>query len=677
MGSRWQFLGNSVLGLILGCVWAHSLADAASVGTQGSFYEDNLGIRNSEYRSQELGARSQESGVGSQESEFKVQSSKFKVQVQSPQSSPATLREHPISPGLQTQNLVFLHPIHPSTHPPIHPSTHPPIHPSTLLHIAQVNFEELEDFNYWQRLCRLQTEAGKYAEAQTSCEQAIEIRPEDASAWADHSGVLLRLDQYPEAIASADLSLTYNSENSLAFTYQCMAYYALEDSETALDKCNAALRVDGDWGSESPSLAWRFRGQILDQQDESELSLIAYERTLLLEPDDSLTLTYQCQALINLGRYEEAVTACQNALIGNQRWESETPGLAWFYQGIAYRSLGAYTNAIAAYDQSIAIAPNQADTWTEQGWVLEQLERPTEALTSYTRAVELAPESSRALVGQCAVLNQIEGFEEAEAACQQAIQGDGNWWQLGIAQAWSERAQALTGIGKLEEALAASNRAVGISPNYAQAWNNRSVVLWYLALQEPLPEQRLQQLQSAVSSAERSLELDPTAARPWANLARIWRSQGQLLADNGDFEGALFVYQNAQEAYEKALNLDREDAGIWSNYSVVLWLLGQYSAALSAADRAIDLDQVSTQAWQNRGAVLVALGRYQEAQTSYETAVILDEQNADAWAGLGILQLQMNQIEAGIASLETALAIEPAQPLAQRALAEIEQVVSE
>jgi tetratricopeptide (TPR) repeat protein len=73
---------------------------------------------------------------------------------------------------------------------------------------AQVNFEELENFDYWQRLCRLQTAAGKYEEAQQACEQAIELRPEEASIWADHSGILLQLAKYPEAIASADLSLT-------------------------------------------------------------------------------------------------------------------------------------------------------------------------------------------------------------------------------------------------------------------------------------------------------------------------------------------------------------------------------------------------------------------------------------------------------------------------------------
>ena len=543
--------------------------------------------------------------------------------------------------------------------------------------IAQVNLEGLEDFAYWQRLCRLQTEAQKYAEAQQACEKAIEIRPEDASIWAEHSGILLQLEQYPEAIASADLSLTYNQNNSLAFTYQCIAFYALQDDEAGLDKCNEALRVNGDWGNESPALAWRYRGRILARQGQSELALAAYERTLLLQPEDSLTLTYQCQALLALNRYQAAIASCQAALAVNRQWQSETPGLAWFYQGLAYSALEQYKAAIDAYDQSIAIAPNQADTWTQQGWVLEQWDRPVEALKSYTRAVELAPESSPALVGQCTVLNQLQRYQEALAACQQAIQADRNWRPLGPAQAWSEQAQALAGLGLFEEALAASNRAVGMRPDYARAWRNRSVVLWYLGVQQETPEQALQQFEAAASSARRSIELAPNVASPQANLGRILRSQGRLFSDVGDAEQAFSAYQSALKAYEEAIRLDGEDAGIWSNYSVVLWWLGRYDAALGATDQAIRIDQTWAQAWQNRGAVLVALGRYDAAKASYEQGILLDDQNAVAWASLGILQLRLEQVEAGRASLARALLLDPEEPLAQQALDQLSQALPE
>ncbi|MEO1208703.1 MAG: tetratricopeptide repeat protein [Cyanobacteria bacterium J06638_20] len=541
--------------------------------------------------------------------------------------------------------------------------------------IAQVNLEDLEDFEYWERLCQLQASARQYEEAQQACEQAIEIRPEDAGIWAEHSGILLQLEKYPEAIASADLSLTYNIENSLAFTYQCMAFYALENYETALDKCNEALRRNGDWGNQSPALAWRYRGQILDEQGDTELALVAFERTLLLEPSDSLTLTYQCRALLNLERYPEAIQSCQDALTGNSEWGQENPGLAVFYEGLAHSRQGEYEAAIAAYDRSIALDPNNADTWTQQGWVLEQFDQPTEALTSYTRAIEIAPEFSQALVGQCTMLNQLGQYETALASCQQAIQGDGQWWPIGPAQAWSEQAQALAGTGALEEALASSNRAIGIRPDYSEAWNNQSVILWYLGQQQESLEARQAYFVRAARAAQQAISLNPEASRPYASLGRILQSQGQLLADVQELESAIATYESALTAYKESLDRDELDAETWVNYSAVLWLSNRFDEALDAAEQAIRVDVTASQAWQNRGAVLVALGRYGEAQGSYERAISLDEQNAAAWASLGIIQVQLGQLENGQAALEQALALDPEQPLAKRAIEELAEAM--
>ncbi|MEO0457350.1 MAG: hypothetical protein AAF152_12335, partial [Cyanobacteria bacterium P01_A01_bin.114] len=105
-------------------------------------------------------------------------------------------------------------------------------------------FDALEDFDYWADLCRLQANAEDYENALAACEQAIALEPEEPSIWAQHSGILVNLDAFPDAIASANRALTFDPENSLAIAYQCVAYTALGETETALDKCNNALRVN-------------------------------------------------------------------------------------------------------------------------------------------------------------------------------------------------------------------------------------------------------------------------------------------------------------------------------------------------------------------------------------------------------------------------------------------------
>ena len=152
--------------------------------------------------------------------------------------------------------------------------------------LAQQGLEELEDFDYWLNRCNLLATAQKYEEALVACEQGITLRPKNAEIWANHSGILLNLKQYPEAIASADNALKFDNKNSLALTYKCFAFSALTQNEAALDACNEALRVNGNWGNRSPALAWYYRGVILSQSGQDEQALVAYERTLLLEPQD-------------------------------------------------------------------------------------------------------------------------------------------------------------------------------------------------------------------------------------------------------------------------------------------------------------------------------------------------------------------------------------------------------
>ncbi|NEQ96310.1 MAG: tetratricopeptide repeat protein [Cyanothece sp. SIO2G6] len=522
-----------------------------------------------------------------------------------------------------------------------------PIPDSMPDHIAQLTYEELDDVEYWRNLCRLQTDAGLLAEALTACEQGLALEPEDSDLWALHSEILLQQETYADAIASATQALNFNPENSLALANQCVALFALEQTETALDRCNEALRLNGSWGDRSPVVAWRYRGRLLNQQGDYDQALTAYDRTLLLEPEDSLTLVYRCEVLVNLTDYRAAIASCEQALAGNGNWGNENPALAWQLQGTAQRLLSQYDWAIFAYDQAISLDPNNLISWTEQANVLETIDRPEEALTSYTQAVALQPDHSRALVGQCGLLNQLEQYEAALEACEGAIAGDGQWWDFGVAQAWNQKGVALAGLGQLEESLAAANRSVGILPSYTAAWNNRAVVLWYL-----------QRYDEALASTRRAIDLDATYARPWATRGTIRRALGQ--------------YDLALEAYERSLQLDPDVPSVWANRSLVLWLLADYETAVLSANRAINLDPASFPGWYNRAIALMTLDRYPEALESYEQAVTLVPTNADAWTGLGVVLIQLEEFDRAAAALQQALAINSEQELAIAVMNELQ-----
>lgn len=521
------------------------------------------------------------------------------------------------------------------------------------LSIAQTPFETLEDFDYWANLCRLSINAEAYEDALVACEQAIALQPNDAGMWAERSGALLQTEAYPDAIASADKALQLDAENSLALTYRCIAFSALSQNELALDACNQALRVDGNWGSQSPALAWFQRGVLLLADEEYDQSIVAFDRTLLLEPEDSRVLAYRCQALLAMTDYPGAVNTCEAALAGNGNWGVDGPELAWATQGRALVELGNYSAASAAFDQALRIDPTQTGTWIDQGNLLAQLGRSQEALIAYTRAVELRPTDSQALLGQCTMSNRIGAYGEAAAACLAAIQGDGNWGRdREFIDALNQQSIALTGLGSYEEALAAIDRVVGLRPQDAQSWNHRGVILWYLRRYE-----------AALDSNQLALELDPNLALAWFNRGILFRTLGQ--------------HEQAIAMYDRAIELDPFSSAVWANRSVALWHLQRYQAALASADRAIALDPASVQAWYNKGTVLSSIERHAEALAAFEQALRIDPRNASALAGRGIALVRLGRLEEGGAALQAALSINPEQPLAQAALMSLQQLIQE
>jgi tetratricopeptide (TPR) repeat protein len=529
--------------------------------------------------------------------------------------------------------------------------------------LAQLTSEELEDPQYWKSLCALQSDAGSFGDAVTSCEQAIALNPKDSDGWALYSEVLLRQESYPEAIAASDKALSFNGENSLAFANKCMAFFKLGEPEKALDLCNNALRVNGSWGGRSPVMAWQLRGQLFGMQGKAKLAaaivrgevnpplptdfeqaLTSFERALLQEPEDALLHAYRCEALLNLRRYDMAIAACQQSLALDP--ELLHGAMTWDLQGQAQTQLGQYEMAIAAYDQALSLDPENFNIWTNQAWVLELLGQQTEALTSYEQAIALKPDHARALVAKCKLLNRLGQYEPALAACDLAIAGDGQWWSLGMAQVWNEKSFSLSGLGKYEEALAAVNRAVGIRPHYPEAWNNRAVVLWYL---KRYPE--------AIAATEQSIALDNAYAQPWATQGAIFRAMGN--------------YSQALNAYEKALLIAPENANAWSNKSLILWHLGSYEQGILAAERAIGLAPESLQSWMNLAVNQVALKRFDAALGSYARASEIAPENADVWTGLGVVFARLNRQEEALAALQQAIALNPGQNVA---IAEIKRL---
>jgi tetratricopeptide (TPR) repeat protein len=354
----------------------------------------------------------------------------------------------------------------------------------------------------------------------------------------------------------------------------------------------------------------------------------------------------QCQT--GTRSVSDRIAACDRLLV-TQPQSAPT----WALRGNLLAKTGKFAEAVTSYDRALALTPADPVLWTQKGVVLSKLGQHTAAIVAHDKALEQSSKYSLALTNRCATLNKLGKYAEALEQCDRALSGDGRWSEAGIAYAWDQRGVALAGLGRLEEAIAAVDQAVALSPKYVEAWSNRAVTLW-----------RMKQEGAALESVDRALALKPDYSQGWFNKGRILRSLDRP--------------SEAVTAYDRALQSEVVGdkptlADIWANRSAALWLLDNYPAALESTQRAVQIDPNSALGWFNQGGVLLALKQPQAAAAAYDRALQLDPKYSYAWTGKGIALQQLGQYPAALTALDRALEINPQQALAQQGRQEVQQ----
>jgi tetratricopeptide (TPR) repeat protein len=87
--------------------------------------------------------------------------------------------------------------------------------------------------------------------------------------------------------------------------------------------------------------------------------------------------------------------------------------------------------------------------------------------------------------------------------------------------------------------------------------------------------------------------------------------------------------------YQKALELDPNNANLMRSLGNVYYLSGQYQQAADSYKRAIKVNQKDAVAYRNLGSVSTRLGLYTDAEMNYKKAIQIDPSDAESFLGLG------------------------------------------
>ena len=221
----------------------------------------------------------------------------------------------------------------------------------------------------------------------------------------------------------------------------------------------------------------------------------------------------------------------KNALAAFQKTAALMPNdaEAHFNLGVVQKALGQLEEAAASYRRAIKINPKYVEAHGNLGNVLKEAGRLEEAVTSYRNALRLRPGSADAHNNLGTALKELGQLESAAASYLKAVALKPNY-----ADAFFNLGNVLKDIGKLDDAAANYRRATELKPDFADAFNNLGALL-----------KKLRNLDEAVTVYRRTLELKPDFAEAHSNL-------GDILKELGDFDGAIALFHRAQELQPQA-----------------------------------------------------------------------------------------------------------------------------
>lgn len=185
----------------------------------------------------------------------------------------------------------------------------------------------------------------------------------------------------------------------------------------------------------------------------------AFERAVMLDPNDARALTALGQVQEQLGKLSESIETFRK-VIGI---DPHSPD-AHVNLGIA---LGDHSELVAALNESVTairLAPNSADAHFLRGRLLSDLGRPEAARDEFRKVLEIAPRFAEALYFWAA----LEGDEGDKIE-------QGNLLRRYLklrpeqATAWFQLGQILQEEHRNSEAIAAWRRAIALNPHYSAA----------------------------------------------------------------------------------------------------------------------------------------------------------------------------------------------------------------
>ena len=187
----------------------------------------------------------------------------------------------------------------------------------------------------------------QFEEAIKGYQKAVEIKPDDDSAYNNMGIAYDNLKQFEEAIKSYQKAIEINPYNNAAYYNMGIAYDNLKQFEEAIK---------------------------------------SYQKAIEIKPENDWAYNNMGNAYRNLKQYKEAIKSYQKAIeIIPEKDE------AYYNMGIAYYNLKQYEEAIKSYQKVIEINPDDDSIYNSLGLMFLKVDKTENAFETFHKGLEINP----------------------------------------------------------------------------------------------------------------------------------------------------------------------------------------------------------------------------------------------------------------------------------------------
>jgi len=349
---------------------------------------------------------------------------------------------------------------------------------------------------------------------------AIQLDPgyKEAFYWRGNSHYAVRQDD--KALADYNEAIKLKPDYAQAYYWKGRTHYELTQEDAAIEQFNRAIALKPDYRD---AIFWR--GQAFYSKKKFDDAIVDYSQAIVLKNDDAESYYWRANARFSLKKYDQALEDFNNAVTlratypeayfyrGKVKYnlarydealadfqkaadQKTSYAEAFYWQAVVYYHLKNYNAAIDFSSKALEINPQHADAFYYRAIARYALKQDDEAIADFDQSIALKPAADAYYWRGLSKYDQ-QDYADAIPDFSKSIEIDPSG--ATTHNYYYYRANAYYALKMDANAIKDFNQAIARKPDFAEAYYYRGLCNFYQG-----------QKDTALADLNKALELDPS-----------------------------------------------------------------------------------------------------------------------------------------------------------------------